>query len=36
MTEEQKKYWDNYNEALYNEYLKKKEEYRLRQQIRYN
>ena len=36
MTEEQKTYWDNHNDNLYKEYLKKKAEWRLKQQIMYN
>lgn len=36
MTEEQKKYWDNHNDKLYKEYLKKKAAWRLGQQIMYN
>jgi len=36
MSEEQKAYWDNFNEKLYKEYLKKKADWRLKQQIMYN
>jgi len=36
MTEEQKEYWDFFDEELYKEYLKKKEEYRLKQKVLYN
>ena len=36
MTEEQKKYWDNHNERLYKEFLKKKAEFKVKQQIIYN
>ena len=31
-----KTYWDSFNDTLYKEYLKKKEEWRLKQQIKYN
>ena len=36
MNEKQKKYWDNYNEELYKEFLKKKAEWKLKQQMMYN